>query len=217
MKTYQDFFPLVYPDVPGVTPDMATQAIQNTIIEFCEKSLIHQVTLDPLTLVEGLDTYDLEPDGDVRVTKIMRAWFRGTELTALAPDDIERPDPYNTIIGDYRPDKAEPKGYTQRDEYDTITFTPIPNQRYQNAITMRVALVPLRSATQIADFLLETWGEIISFGAKARLQVNPGKPYTNVDAAQINQARFTVGLNDARQRAVRGNVRSTLSVQMRKV
>jgi len=63
MKTYQDFFPLVYPDVPGVTPDMATQAIQNTIIEFCEKSLIHQVTLDPLTLVPDVDTYDLEPDG----------------------------------------------------------------------------------------------------------------------------------------------------------
>lgn len=216
MKTYDAFFPDILPEVPGVTPDMAIRAIRNTIIEFCEKSLIHQVTQDAITLQDGVDTYDLDAPKGHRVHKVMKAYFKGQELTAVAPDDIATPDPYlqTTNAAGYTPNKSQPTGYTQKD-FDTVTFMPIPDQRYMNAITMRVALVPLRDSTGCENFLYEQWGEFIACGAKARLMLNPGKPYTNPDAAAVNQTRYMTGLNDARQRALRGNVRSTLQVQMR--
>jgi hypothetical protein len=215
MKNYDAFFPDVLPDVPGCPSDMALRAIRHTVIEFCEKSLIHQVTQDPITLRENLIDYDLDAPKGMRVQKVMRVWFKGQELEPVAPDDLVEPDVYGLKIGDYTPTKAPPKGYTQKD-FGTVSFMPIPNQTYQNAITMRVALVPLRDSTQFDDFLYEQWGEYIACGAKARLMITPGKPYTNPDAAAINQARFTTALNDARQRAIRGNVRSDLSVKMRK-
>ena len=173
------------------------------------------MTQDPITLRANNDTYDLDAPKGFRVHKVMRAWFKGSELQPVAPDDIMTPDVYNTTIGDYTPSKMAPTGFTQKD-FDTVSFLPIPNQTYPNAITMRVALVPLRDSTSCEDFLYEQWGEYIACGAKARLMLNPGKPYTNPDAAAINQTRFMTALNDARQRAIRGNVRSDLMVKMRK-
>ena len=142
-------------------------------------------------------------------------WYLGQELEALAPDDIRIPDPYRNNITGYNPGKGPPAGYTQKD-VDTFTILPIPDQKYVSAVTMRAALVPLRTMTEVPDFLYEIWGEIISFGAKARLMLVPGKPYSNTESANFNQTRFMIGLNDARQRASRGNVRSDLQVKLRK-
>lgn len=215
MKTYEAFFPDVLPDVPGCPSDVAIRAIRHAVIEFCEKSLIYQVTQDPITLRENLTDYDLDAPNGYRVQKVMKVWFRGVELEPIAPDDMVLPDAYSRSIGGYTPSKSTPTGYTQKD-FETVSFLPIPNQTYTNAITMRVALVPLRDSTQIEDFLYEQWGESIASGAKARLMLNPGKPYTNQEAAAINQGRYMMALNDARQRAIRGNVRSDLMVKMRK-
>lgn len=215
MKTYDAFFPDVLPDVPGCSPDVALRAIRHTVIEFCEKSLINQVTQDPITLRANITDYDLDAPTGYRVHKVMKAWFKGVELKPVAPDDMVAPDAYNQQISGYTPTKSPPDAYTQKD-FDTVTFLPIPDQVYANAITMRVALVPLRDSTKFDDFLYEQWGEFIACGARARLMLQPAKPYTNQEAAVINQNRYLMAINDARQRAVRGNVRSDLMVQMRK-
>lgn len=215
MKTLESFLPEILPDVPGCPSDMAIRALRNTVIEFCEKSFIHQETLDPFTAIENVTDYDLDPPKGYRIQKIMKMWYLGREMEALAPDDIGLPDPYRTNINGYNASKGPPAGYTQKD-VDSFTILPIPDQKYANAITMRVALVPLRSMTEVEDFLFELWSETIGFGTKARLMLNPGKPYSNAESATYNQARFISGLNDARQRAARGNVRSDLRVQLRK-
>lgn len=215
MKTLESFLPEILPDVPGCPSDMAIRALRNTIIEFCEKSLIHQDTLDAITVYENITDYDLEPPKNYRVQKIMKVWYLGQELEALAPDGIGLPDAYRTGISGYTASKGPPAGYTQKD-VDTFTILPIPDQKYASALTMRVALVPLRTVTEVADFLFEIWGETLGFGAKARLMLTPGKPYSNAESANFNQVRYMTGLNDARQRALRGNVRSDLQVQLRK-
>jgi len=215
MKTLESFLPEILPDVPGCPSDMAIRALRNTIVEFCEKSLIHQETLDAITVYENTTDYDLEPPKNYRVQKIMKVWYLGQELEALAPDGIGLPDAYRTGIAGYTASKGPPAGYTQKD-VDTFTILPIPDQKYASSLTMRVALVPLRTVTEVADFLFEIWGETLGFGTKARLMLTPGKPYSNTEAANFNQVRYVTGLNDARQRALRGNVRSDLHVTLRK-
>lgn len=216
MKSIDDFLPDVLTEVPGCPPDLARQMLRNTIIEFCEKSLVHQVTLDPLTLLAGVSEYDLEPPNGYRVHKLMKVWFRGQELQPLNLDGIDRPEAYADFVGGYTSSNSTPTGYTQRDK-STVTFLPIADQRYPNAITMRAALAPLRNLTQVEDFLYEEWCDPIAAGTKARLMLNPGKPYTNVEAATVNQARYISGRNEALQQAKRGNVRSELRVKLRKI
>jgi len=215
MKSYESFLPDVLPEVPGCPKDLAIRMIRQTVIEFCEKSFVHQITFDPITLRANLTDYDLDaPDGH-RVVKIMKVWFQDRPLPPAAPDLINGPEAYRNRIPGLTLEKGSPAAYTQKD-FEQVTFLPIPDQTYQAAVTMRVALCPLRDSTQCEDFLYEHWGEQIACGAKARLMINPGKPYTNVDAATLNQGRYVSAVNSALQRAMHGNVRSNLRVQLRR-
>lgn len=216
-KSYEEFFPYVLPDVAGCPEITAIQAIRDSVINFCEQSLIHQVDHDPVSVVAKIPDYDIEsPVGGHRVTKIMKAWYKGSELSPAAPDQVRDPSVYNQRIGGYQADYSTPKFYIQKDA-STFSLLPIPDQSLPAAITMRVALVPLRTSSSCEDFIFEQWVEPIAAGAVAKLQLSAGKPYSNPAAAAIHQATFIRGLNAARQKANRGYTRSNLSVQLRRI
>lgn len=215
-KSYEDFFSWVLPDVAGCPEITAIQSIRDSVIQFCELSLIHQTDHDPISVTAKIADYDLEsPIANTRIVKVMKAFYKGSELAPASPDEVTDPGVYNTSIGGYTPNYQPPTSFFQKDTA-SITLMPIPDQSVANAITMRVALVPSRSSSSCEDFIFEQWVEPIAAGAVARLQISSGKPYSNPQAAAANQARFMAGVNVARSRAVRGFNRSSLSVQMRK-
>ena len=216
-KSYEEFFSWVLPEVNGCPEITAIQAIRDSAITFCEMTRIHQADHDPISVVAKIADYDLEtPAAGTRIIQVMNAWYRGSKLQPAAPDQVNDPTVYNQRIGGVTVDYSTPKYFIQKDS-ESISLLPIPDQTLASAITMRVALVPLRNSTSCADFLFEQWVEPISAGAVAKLQVSSGKPYSNPQAAAVNQARFMQGVNAARQRAVRGYNRSSLSVQLRKI
>jgi hypothetical protein len=214
---YDDFLSRVLPEVPGCPELAAIQALQDTTIEFCERSLIHQVDHDPISVVAKIADYDLEsPVSKTRVTKVMKAFFKGNELIPAAPDQVRDPTIYNQRIGGTQTNHSDPRFFIQKDSA-SISLMPIPAESLASALTLRVALVPLRSATTCEDFLFEQWAEVIASGAVARLLVDSNRPYSNPRVAGIHQARFVSGINDAKQKANRGYNRSNLSVQMRRI
>ena len=93
----------------------------------------------------------------------------------------------------------------------------MPAETVGSAITMRVALKPTRAATTINDVLLEDYFEIISAGAKYRLLLSQGKPYTSPQLAAVERDFYISGINKAKQRATRGHLRSDLSVKYRTI
>lgn len=217
MKSYDDFLPWVLPEVPGCPEITATQYVRDTVIQFCELSLVHQADHDPVTAIARQADYDLEtPVTGTRIVKVMRAWYKGQELEAGAPDLVTDPSVYNQRIGGYTTSYSTPRAYIQKDA-NTFSLLPIPDQTLASAITMRVALAPLRSSTQCEDFLFEQWADVIASGAVARLRLLPGKAFFNPNMANVSQSRFVVGVNSARQKANRGYTRASLSVQLRKI
>lgn len=215
MKPYDDFLPWVLPDVGGCPEITAISAIRDTAIQFCEFTLIHQADHASVSVIENSSEYELEsPVQQTRVFKIMRAWYKGNLLTPAAPDMIMDPAVYNSSIGGYSPHKSTPRYFTQKDPL-TFSLMPIPDQTLADAITMRVALVPLRNSTSCEDFLFENWVEAIADGAVARLQSMIGRPFANAVAAPVHQNRFLSEINRARLQANRGLTRGNLMVQMR--
>lgn len=213
MKTYSTFLDYVMPYAPGATVAMATLELKNTCIEFCEKSLIIQRDHDPVTVIAGITDYDFDPPvTNHLVVKIMKAWFNGAEIFPIAPDDITDPTIYNKAFANANTNPSTPQRYFQKDER-TFTILPPSKDTAPSALTMRVALKPSRSATQVEDVLLEDYAEYIGAGALARLMMTPGKPYTAPQSGAIYQAKFTQGINMARQRANRGYVRADARVQ----
>lgn len=210
-KTYEDFFDEVLPYLPGCTPAMAKVAIRNAVIDFCEGSLILQRDHDPVTILKETIDYDFEPPTGYLVCKIMKAWFKGVELTPKAPDELPGPLLYNRRFPDANIVPQDPTIITQKDER-TYTVFPFPRENAPSALTMRVALKPTRSSNLIEDVVFEDYAEIIGHGARYRLMSAPAKPFTSPDGAAASKVFFEEGINTARQRAVRGYVRSDLRV-----
>lgn len=216
MALYEDFFPNVLYDVPGAPEPVVVNAIRNACIEFCEKSLVLTRDHDPITLIQGKVDYDLEPPGGYLVVKVQKAWVDHNPITPLAPDIVKDAAVYNRLFSSYQSAPSIPRSYLQKDER-TISVWPVPEKKYQNGLTLRVALKPTRASTEIDDVILEDYAETIAAGALSRLMVSPGKAYTNTEFAGVNQAKFISGINVARARALHGHVRSDLSVKLRKI
>jgi len=212
---HTEFLDYVLPHVPGCTPEMALLEIKNTIIDFCEKSLILQVDHDPVNAIAGIMDYDLEPPKDYLVTKIMKVWYKGQELDGESPDEIKTPSVYNQNSG-YVVNRGDPRLYLQKDARSFSVY-PIPVETAARSLTLRVALKPTRSAQTIDDLIFEEYAEIIGHGAITRLALSPGKPYTEPRLAAARNGLYVAGLNVARDRAQKGYVRQSKHVKMRRI
>jgi hypothetical protein len=213
MATTSNFYQYVLPDVSNCPEISADIAIRAAVIDFCEKTLVLQRDHDPVTVVAGVIDYDLEPPTNNLVTKVMRVWFKGIELEAMAPDNVLHAEIYNSLFVGANVNQSDPRFYLQKDAR-SLTIYPVPKATASNALTMRVAYKPTRSAQIIDDFLYEDYAETIAYGAKYRLLSMANKPWTNGPAAGAALAQFNAGVNVARQRASRGNSRADVRVSL---
>lgn len=217
MTSYDDFLSRVLPEVPGCPELAAIQAVKDTVIQFAERTLIHQVDHDPVSTVAKIADYDLDaPVSGTKIIKIMKLWYSGTPIDPAAPDDVNDPTVYNQRVGDYQTQYGTPRTYLQKDP-STFSLFPIPEKSLLNAVTIRVALAPLRNSVECDDIFYEYWVEPIAAGAVARLQMSQNKAYSNPRLAQASMAEYMVGINEARQKASRGYTRANLTVKMRRI
>lgn len=215
--SYDTFMPWVLANAPGCPEIAATAALRDSAVQFCEQTLIHQVDHDPVSVIANVADYDLEtPVTQTRVFKIMRAWYKGTQLTAVAPDQVTEPTVYNQSIGGYQKKTGTPVGFIHKDA-DSFSLSPVPDATVAGAITMRVALAPLRNSTTVADFLYQNWGEVISHGALQRILSMVGRPFSNAPAALYHGQLYQIGINQARQQATHGYNRSNLQMKFRRI
>jgi hypothetical protein len=215
-KTYEQFLDYVMPHVPGCTPEMAIQAIRNTVIEFCERTLILQRDHDPVTVTANVQDYDFEPPSGYLVQKVMKAWYKNNELVPFTPDQISDVYAYRNSVAGEAANKTDPLRIFQKDER-TFSLHPWPVETVTDALTMRVALKPTRASTKIEDVIFEDWLDAIAAGALVRLQMSPAKPYTLPNAAAINQQIYMQKTNEARQKAIRGHVRGNQQIKIRRI
>ena len=212
MISVDEFLPYVLPDCQGCSDVGAQSAVISAAIDFCRRSLILQRDHDPISVRSYHADYDLEPPDQMLVAKVMKAWFRRMVIVPVAPDDMDDPGAYNPAIASTGP----PSHYIMKDER-TLTLWPMPIADEANALTLRVALRPTRSATFLEDALFEDWVDVIAAGAKAALQSTPGKGYTNPAQAKYNDDLFKAGTNRAMVEANKGHTRANLSVRQRRL
>jgi len=216
MASYEDFLPYVMVEAPGCPEVLALQVIRDAAIDFCVRSQFIQRDHDPISVVANIIDYDLDPPTGQLVVKVMKAWYKANELQPVAPDYVNDPLFYNKGATGVSPNKSTPMVYTQKDER-TISIFPYPSESTSNSLTMRVSLKPTRSSTTCEDSLYEDYTETIASGALARLFASPGKAYTAPQLVMAHQSKFMSGVNEARQRASRGQVRANMQVRMRRI
>ena len=167
--------PQVLPQVDGCPASMARDALQFIACDFCN--------------VTGVWTHDLTelvPAGEVRVClhDIPRDTRLASVLTVvLDGTDLPRAD------------------FTVGVEELVLRHAPCRDA----VLAARVTLRPARYAESLPEYLVEAWGDILAFGALARLKTMSGVNVTwkDMQGAQVNLTLYNEGIYAARTRIFR--------------
>lgn len=208
MVELTEFFPRLLPYVQGCPDSLAKQALLDSAIGFCKASACVSVELDPVTVLANIDTYELDVPDQTTVATVQKVWYDGTLIT---------PMPYDMATGQYSIPAGTPRYYfgSYIDEVYSLTLVPTPDTTLSNALRVRVALTPTRSATKVHDILYERYIEGVINGAIAIIANVPDESYTDFGKASAAGVAARINSNLARQEIMHGNVTSSLSVKMR--
>lgn len=191
----------------GVSEPLAQQALVDSAISFCDQSLAVTATLDPVTVSVGQSAIELETPDQTTVAQILYVWFDKRLLN---------PVPFGQMTDIYRQD-GNPSDYTLDyvDEVANLMLYPAPNTKITNALSVRCALRPTRSATQLHNILWERYVDGIILGAQSILFSMPDQPWTDVGRAQQCGVAARARANQARADMMFGRVQSSMTVQMK--
>src|SRR5574343_1749686 len=80
--TLESFLPRMLPNAVGCTEPLALQALLDSAIEFCHRSVVVTATLDPMVVQADVSTYPLDLPAGTAVEHVLRVWYRGNLLSA---------------------------------------------------------------------------------------------------------------------------------------
>lgn len=210
MLSLDVFLPRLMPSLPGCPDPLVRQSLVDAAIEFCEETGLVRVTSEAQAAVAGQSAYDIDVPTQQRVCLTQRAWYGTRELIALPSASISSVLAYDTPAGaDVL--QGEPKFFFESAPGE-ISVLPTPKVSTAAMLTFRFTAKPTRAATQLDDRLFEDWVEALVAGALARLHAIPDQPFSSSAASSIRRAEFQFYIGRARSEALRGRVRSQISM-----
>lgn len=208
MTDWEDFFDYVMPEVPGIGTDLALMYIRLAAIDFCDKSLVHTVMLDDITLVAGQTTYDIAVPDQTDLAMVVNAWVGTRTITPKQIDELNQ----NSI--DWQSESGRPESFTQTTQTSISLYKTPDANNIADALRLRAALRPDIGADGLEDWVANKYVTTIAAGAMARLMSMPKKPWTDLQSAGLKNAMYMQGLNEARIDAKRGFSRGGLRVNL---
>lgn len=215
MKALSLFLPRILPHVVGCPEVTAQEALIDTAIEFCERTLVVQKTLNQLDTEKAWNEYTLPTPNDQVVVIPVAVWFKAKLLEPVAAQAIQNVQAYTDNISGSTVTQGTPTSYFWTAP-NTLGLYPVPDTDEVETLTVRAALKPKRSATQLEDVLFDDWLDPLVSGTLARLHAMKDQPWASSDRALLRSREFRNGLQRARIESSQGRVRANLSVNLRR-
>lgn len=204
MAKHSDFYPLILPAVPGCPYMTVDLAISRAAIDLCDQGRVWEESLDALTLISGIDAYELDlPAGAVLVC------VRNVRLDA-------RPLQLITSWTDFEGRAAQPgqpTHYAMRG--NELVVYPAPHQS-GGRVTLVATLKPTFNATSLPDVLLQTHMGTVAEGAKAYLKEMTGAAWFDPSGFALASQRFRESVSRARINVEHGFSAGSLSITPRR-
>lgn len=204
MSALSLFRPRVAALAPTATDPMIDQAVLDSCIDFCERTLVVKRMLTSFVTVANTASYTPAAPTDQSIAHIMRVWLDTVELVPLDEEGVASPFGFITTVAGATNLAGTPSYFNETDP-GTISLFPRPNAVY--TINARVALRPLRTATTVDTQLFEDWAEGITCGALARLFLVPGE-LMNAPLAKFYSAGYQSFADRAQLQASKGRTRA---------
>lgn len=201
MASLDRFMPTILVEVPQCPEPVATLAMRDTLIAFCDEALVWRETVRDLETEIGVPDYELEVPSGARVATVIRVRLEGRALTPGTPDQL--------LADTYGDDSGRPHYYFSL-EPEILTFFKTPDNVYKFETT--VAYAPKRNGNQVPDYIYEQYAETIKYGTLARLLTQPAKPYTDPQLGMKYGQMYAHLTDVARVEVNKGRVRANLRV-----
>jgi hypothetical protein len=214
MKTLDTFMSRILPHVPACPDVVAQEALLDAAIEFCEKTLVVRQTLSVLGTTANTMEYTLSAPAGEAVVAPIQAWFKGRLLEPVAADLIGNVQAFNTSPVEVTVTKAGPTHFYWTAP-SKIGLYPVPDDTEASTLTVRAALKPTRTATQLEDVLYDDWIDALMAGALSRLHAMKDQPWASADRSLIRAREFRNSVQRARAEGTTGRVRASLYVRQR--
>jgi len=210
--SYEVFLPEVMPYVHDVPEVVATQAVRNACIQFCEETHYLQESLDPITGIINVGEYDLDSnDSNYKVVEIMQAYYGDQLLIPKAQEELNQI--YRT--SNWEDLKGNPYYYF-RPRASVIRLVTKPIITEANKLKVKAAIAPKRTSTTVDDELFERFLEYIAHGARARLYNTPNQPYYDPRTAMEYTKRFNDEMAEVRTRVYKGLTRAAARIEFQR-
>ena len=193
--SWNDFLDEVMVDLPGCQVPVAVNAIKNAVEFLCKETKFLVQDCTALNVVAGTSTYTFAaPSADVQIVDMDEVRIIGYEepLDAITRHDADAQFP------NWRNETGEVYYYLTPSP-DTVQLIRTPAASITGGLMGRAAVMPKRTATGPDSIFLTHFREEIAAGAKARLMLQPKKPYTNPSEAVYFDDLFKRALGKASQ------------------
>jgi hypothetical protein len=189
MITWDEFHPLITPEVSGCPTASVDFALAHAATEFCDRTHLWREYLDEEITSAGEPEYLLFGSGVIAAVvgvSLDGSALKPVHFTDIHPDHITR--------------EGSPLAYFMVND-TTLRLWPTPDGEYK--FTAQAILKPGRSAAGVEDFLYESYADDIINGALYRLRKIPDKEWSNLQLAELNRLSFERGIAKARVRDFR--------------
>jgi len=188
---WSTFFPYLQPYLPGCPEVVMTDHLREAAARFCARSEVWRFDIESdLTYANEAD-YDLDVPSLSVVENILKLYLDGSPL----PRVTDRHYFLSPNVSTSRPTAFAIYRDTQ------LRFYPTPDASY--AFQGTGVLKPSLTATGVEDFIYETHGRCIAYGALGQILLIPQKEWTDLAAGSAYVAMFYKEADDAKGRDLR--------------
>lgn len=208
---FDDFYPLILPEVPGC-PDITVQkALVMAAIDFCRETLAWTEVQDALPLVNNVQDYEIDVPSGAYLVTVRDVWIGSRRLQPKGLSDMY------TALPDWQTAATNmPMFYNQAVDRGSLRLYPMPGNITTEALVVRAAYAPLVSATSIPDFIGQRHMDVLCSGAKARLLLMSTAVWANQAAGMYHKQIFDDGVIKSRIEEAHDRVRGSISVSPRR-
>lgn len=185
MKPFATFYPDLLPLVPACPEPVADLALRRAAQRFCLIARAWRVVLDPITVVAGIDAYDLELPEKTELVRIEVAKLDGEDVHVATTGETQRGRNYI-----YCPDGKQ------------VYLNPLPSAT--RSLVLTACLMPSDAAQGVENFIADEYRDLIARGAAGRLKQQPAKTYSDPNTGMLLWGSFETECAAVRERVRRG-------------
>lgn len=216
--SWREFYSRILPDCPQCPKSIAADKAREAAIDFCTQTQAWIMRSEPSPIVAGHALYTPDTPDGVVVSAIIKGQIikrdsNGEviglmELTPLNDHDL-------VSLGNWEMQTGEMPNKYRTFEPNRIQLIPAPSVSLNDALVLEIAVKPSHDSKLCPQFLLDSYSDAISNGAKRRLVSTPNKPWTNLSMVSFYNDEFNNQVNKVRRAQYSAHSRKGLRVRMR--